>query len=150
MEFGIDRCTTGGDHRRGFISPAVFSCQHIPAGIFRETMRTIKETTAFCRQFGACKAGTRFARRFSTMAEVWDACRQPEWLWWILEKLQGNVTKVQCQRMMKHFPAYHDQIRRIHNQYRAGEIAFRATTRHQFPGDACDRIRMAIPNPFQK
>jgi hypothetical protein len=41
----------------------------------------------FCRNFEACNDGSRFAIQHDTMAEVWEKCPRPDWLLWILDKL---------------------------------------------------------------
>ena len=42
---------------------------------------------AFLAQHSACAAGAAFAMQYQTMADVWDACQRPDWLLWILDRL---------------------------------------------------------------
>ena len=42
----------------------------------------------FCAHFDACSDGAEFAAKFSSMAEVWDACPRTDWLLWILDRLE--------------------------------------------------------------
>ena len=41
----------------------------------------------FCDATGACSEGRAFALTQPTMADVWDKCPRPDWLLWILCKL---------------------------------------------------------------
>ena len=41
----------------------------------------------FCEKHDACSDGAAFAGQFETMAEVWAKCPRPDWLLWILDKL---------------------------------------------------------------
>ena len=41
----------------------------------------------FCDATGACSEGRAFALTQPTMADVWDKCPRPDWLLWILYKL---------------------------------------------------------------
>lgn len=41
----------------------------------------------FCDATGACGEGRAFALTQPTMADVWDKCPRPDWLLWILYKL---------------------------------------------------------------
>jgi hypothetical protein len=38
----------------------------------------------FCKKNGACMDGRRFAMKYKTMAEAWDACDEISWLIWTL------------------------------------------------------------------
>jgi hypothetical protein len=40
----------------------------------------------YCEKHGACSSGKEFAARFQTMSEVWEACDNPYWLIWMVEK----------------------------------------------------------------
>jgi hypothetical protein len=44
------------------------------------------KTTEFIQKYSPCDEGAEFAQQFETMAEVWEACKRPDWLFWILEK----------------------------------------------------------------
>ena len=39
---------------------------------------------------GACSEGLEYARKFSSFQECWDACENPEWLFWWIGKCIGN------------------------------------------------------------
>ena len=52
----------------------------------------------FCKIHSACSEGTRFAHKFETMAEVWDACEQPSWLFWMLRR-QAPLAQDQSVRL---------------------------------------------------
>jgi hypothetical protein len=41
----------------------------------------------FCEATNACEDGRVFALTQPSMADVWDNCPRPDWLWWIAEKL---------------------------------------------------------------
>jgi hypothetical protein len=41
----------------------------------------------FCAATKACEEGREFALRYTSMAEVWDACPRPNWLLWIARKV---------------------------------------------------------------
>ena len=41
----------------------------------------------FCKATAACAEGREFALRYKTMAEVWDACPEVDWLLWICRKV---------------------------------------------------------------
>ena len=41
----------------------------------------------FCDLHHACGDGREFAIKFATMADVWDNCKRPDWLLWILDRL---------------------------------------------------------------
>ena len=46
-------------------------------------------TTEFCNKYSPnemCEEGREFALSHETMSQVWDACEEPEWLFWMLEK----------------------------------------------------------------
>ena len=42
---------------------------------------------AFLAQHHACSDGAAFAMQYPTMADVWDHCKRPDWLLWILDRL---------------------------------------------------------------
>ena len=47
------------------------------------------KTIEFCSKFTSdemCRAGRDFALSHETMSQVWDACENPSWLFWMLEK----------------------------------------------------------------
>ena len=39
---------------------------------------------------GACSEGLAFARKFPSFQHCWDACENPEWLFWWVGKCKGN------------------------------------------------------------
>lgn len=41
----------------------------------------------FCTATQACDDGRKFALRYATMAEVWDACPRAHWLLWIARRV---------------------------------------------------------------
>jgi hypothetical protein len=51
-------------------------------------MKNTDTPEAFCVRFDACIEGRKFALQYATMAEVWDNCPRPDWLIWIMDRLQ--------------------------------------------------------------
>ena len=47
---------------------------------------TENEVIAFCEKHDACSECLRFAEKYATMAEVWDACERVDWLVWIYRR----------------------------------------------------------------
>jgi len=45
----------------------------------------------FCSATDACQEGREFAKKYNTMAEVWDACPRADWLFWILTAIDAPV-----------------------------------------------------------
>ena len=45
----------------------------------------------FCDATDACSKGRAFALTQQTMADVWDKCPRPDWLLWILNKLNRQA-----------------------------------------------------------
>ena len=45
----------------------------------------------FCSATDACQEGREFARKYNTMAEVWDACQRPDWMLWMLSAIEAPV-----------------------------------------------------------
>jgi hypothetical protein len=43
----------------------------------------------FCSATDACQEGEVFAKKYNTMAEVWDACPRADWLLWILTAIDA-------------------------------------------------------------
>jgi len=43
----------------------------------------------FCSATDACQEGREFARKYNTMAEVWDACPRSDWMLWILSAIDA-------------------------------------------------------------
>src|SRR6478735_1738940 len=43
------------------------------------------KTSEFIKKYNPCSDGIKFAEKFETMSEVWEACERPDWLFWILE-----------------------------------------------------------------
>lgn len=41
----------------------------------------------FCKATAACAEGREFALTHATMADVWDNCPRPDWLWWIARRV---------------------------------------------------------------
>ena len=39
---------------------------------------------------GACKDATRWATKYSTLAEAWDACERGDWMLWLVSKTLGR------------------------------------------------------------
>jgi hypothetical protein len=60
------------------------------------------KTTEFIQKYSPCNEGAEFAQQFETMAEVWAACKRPNWLFWILEK-HAPLEKPQSVRLAIHF-----------------------------------------------
>jgi hypothetical protein len=60
------------------------------------------KTTEFIQKYSPCDEGAEFAQQFETMAEVWEACKRPGWLFWILEK-HAPLEKRQSVRLAIHF-----------------------------------------------
>ncbi len=40
----------------------------------------------FCQLYKPCSEGRDFAMAHETMSEVWDNCKRPDWLFWILQQ----------------------------------------------------------------
>ena len=38
------------------------------------------------RRMGACREAVEFAKKFKTLQAAWNACRNPDWMQWLLEK----------------------------------------------------------------
>ena len=45
----------------------------------------------FCSATDACQEGREFAEKYSTMAEVWDACPRADWMLWILIAIDAPI-----------------------------------------------------------
>jgi hypothetical protein len=60
------------------------------------------KTTEFIQKYSPCNKGAEFAQKFETMAEVWEACKRPVWLFWILEK-HAPLKKNQSVNLAIHF-----------------------------------------------
>lgn len=45
------------------------------------------KTTDFIMEYKPCEEGAAFARRYETMAEVWEACPRADWLVWICGRM---------------------------------------------------------------
>jgi len=45
----------------------------------------------FCDATDACQEGREFAEKYSTMAEVWDACPRADWMLWILIAIDAPI-----------------------------------------------------------
>ena len=54
------------------------------------TTATRTEVLEFCEKYGACSEGREWAQQYNTMAEAWDNCKNPDWMLWILDKLDGD------------------------------------------------------------
>ena len=67
-----------------------------------EQLSTHMKTTEFIQKYSPCNKGAEFARQFETMAEVWEACKRPDWLFWILEK-HAPLEKRQSVNLAIHF-----------------------------------------------
>ena len=48
---------------------------------------------AFLSLHHACQDGHDFAMQHPTMADVWDHCQRPDWLLWILDRLEMPLDK---------------------------------------------------------
>lgn len=60
---------------------------------------TINPTPAeFLANKSPCREGLDFAIQFDTMADVWDACEQPGWMFWIIRRTTP-LTKKQSVQM---------------------------------------------------
>ena len=42
-------------------------------------------TEHFCEEHTPCRGGREYALSFGHMAEVWEECTRPDWLFWILK-----------------------------------------------------------------
>lgn len=90
--------------------------------------------TEFCDKYGACSSGRNYALTFETMAQVWDACERPDWLFWILEK---------------HAPLEKEQSVRL-------AVAFAETVIHLVaegenrPGAAIEAAKAWLANPTEE
>ena len=60
------------------------------------------KTTEFIQKYNPCNEGAEFARQFETMAEVWEACKRPGWLFWILEE-HAPLEKRRSVKLAIHF-----------------------------------------------
>jgi hypothetical protein len=45
----------------------------------------------FCSATDACQEGREFAEKYNTMAQVWDACPNADWMLWILTAIDAPV-----------------------------------------------------------
>ena len=52
--------------------------------------KTKTHWTSILVKAGACPEGLKFARKFSSFQECWDACENPEWLFWWIGKCIGT------------------------------------------------------------
>jgi hypothetical protein len=55
----------------------------------------------FCRRHGACFDGVKFALKFPTMSEVWDACGRIDWLFWLISRTDMRLTPVQLNALRR-------------------------------------------------
>ncbi|HET7101005.1 MAG TPA: hypothetical protein VFJ52_07640, partial [Terriglobia bacterium] len=54
------------------------------------------------KDLSPCSEGLEFALSQPDMATAWDKCRRPDWLFWILERVQP-LTKEQAVRLAVEF-----------------------------------------------
>lgn len=89
---------------------------------------------ALVRQ-GACIDGLEYARKHTTFASAWEACRVPAWLGWIVRR---------CSRTVDRYLAAQDAAEPHSRQVREFGLMLALPKRNT---RACNAIRAAVKRP---
>src|SRR5271155_5390487 len=57
------------------------------------TIRTKRQFTAFLANMGACPEGRKWAKG-KTLAQAWNACAEPGWLFWMCHRSGVNLKQM--------------------------------------------------------
>ena len=113
---------------------------------------------------GACYAGKAFARQYKNMSDVWENCKNPRWLLWIvsnhrvpLDDRAARLFACWCAEQVVHLdpdPRVKNAIR-VARRFANGratqrelEAASEAASWAASEAAQCDKLRSMMSNPF--
>jgi hypothetical protein len=54
----------------------------------------MSEVADFCKKHAACSDGREWAKQYTTMADVWANCKNPDWMLWIMGRAKLGTPRL--------------------------------------------------------